>query len=155
MKFLKDKSVRLFVILTGFFLTNVFIAEFIGIKIFSLEETLGLSKFQFSFFGKDDLSFDLTAGVLLWPFVFVLTDVVNEYFGRRGVRMMSLLAVAMIIYAFIMFYLGIKLVPASWWPETQAVDGIPDMNSAFAAVFGQGLWIIGGSLVAFLVGQVL
>lgn len=37
------KSNRLFFILGGFFLANAFIAEFIGVKIFSLEGTLGMS----------------------------------------------------------------------------------------------------------------
>jgi uncharacterized integral membrane protein (TIGR00697 family) len=33
--------------------------------------------------------------------------------------------------------------------------GVPDMQAAYANVFGQGLWTIGGSLVAFLLGQVI
>jgi uncharacterized PurR-regulated membrane protein YhhQ (DUF165 family) len=32
---------------------------------------------------------------------------------------------------------------------------ISNPNDAFKGVFGQGLWIIIGSLVAFLVGQIL
>lgn len=59
-------------------------------------------------------SLSFTAGVMLWPVVFIMTDVVNGHFGPRGV---------------------------------------PDMQAAFASVFGQGLWTIGGSVTAFLVGQ--
>ncbi len=79
-----QKQTRLFIILGGFFVANALIAEFIGVKIFSLEKSLGLSPVNLSFLGNTDLSFNLTAGVLLWPVVFVMTDVINEYYGRKG-----------------------------------------------------------------------
>ena len=96
---LSDRATRLFVLLTGFFVCNAVIAEFIGIKIFALEETLGLAPFNWDLFGQTG-SLNFTAGVLLWPVVFVMTDVINEYFGRRGVRFISLLTVGLILYAF-------------------------------------------------------
>ena len=163
---LRDKSVRLFIVLGGFFIANALIAEFIGVKIFSLEKTFGWKPIDLSFFGQKGLSFNLTAGVILWPVVFVMTDVINEYFGRRGVRLLSNLAVGLIAYAFLMFFLGINLEPAGFWP-TSHIDGLPeiaqaemrekvgDYNYAFRLVFGQGLWIIVGSLVAFLIGQIV
>ena len=152
----QHKPTRLFLILAGFFLVNVFTAEFIGVKIFSLERTIGWQPLDLTLFGQEGLRFDLTAGVLLWPVVFILTDVINEYFGRRGVRFISFLAVALILYAFAMFWLGIRLTPADWWPASMLqTRGIADAQQAFAGVFGQGLWIIAGSIVAFLVGQLL
>jgi uncharacterized integral membrane protein (TIGR00697 family) len=149
------KASRLFLILGGFFLANVFAAEFVGVKIFSLESSLGFQKFSFSFFGYEGLSMDLTAGVLLWPVVFIMTDVINEYYGRRGVRFLSFLAVGLIMYVFLMFYLGIRVIPADWWIGSKESDGVPDMQIAFSAIYGQGLWIIIGSLIAFLIGQVV
>ena len=74
---LKDKSTRLFLILGGFFIANVFIAEIIGVKIFSLEKTLGFEPLKIRLLG-NDLSVNLTAGVLLWPVVFIMTDLINE-----------------------------------------------------------------------------
>lgn len=106
-------------------------------------------------FGYDDLSMDLTCGVLLWPVVFVMTDIINEYYGRKGVRFLSFLSVGLIIYVFVMFFMGIKADAPEWWLTTKQDQGVPDMQDAFAAVYGQGLWIIIGSLVAFLVGQVV
>lgn len=150
-----DRSSRLFLFLGFFFVTNALIAEFIGVKIFSLEQSLGWEAFSFSLLGESGLAFNLTAGVLLWPFVFVMTDLINEYYGKRAVRILSYLTVGMICYAFAMFYLGIQLPPADFWPGSQVQAGVPDLNLAFAAVFGQGLWIIVGSLVAFLIGQLL
>lgn len=152
---LKNKGTRLFILLGTFFIANALIAEFIGIKIFSLEKTFGFLPANISFFGVGSLSFDLTAGVLLWPVVFVMTDVINEYFGKRGVRMLSFIAVGLISYAFFMFLLGIELVPAEWWPASSASNGVEDMDVAFRNVFGQSLWIIVGSLVAFLIGQLV
>lgn len=150
-----NKASRLFIILAGFFLTNALIAEFIGVKIFSLEKILGIDPMNWTLFGQDGLSFNLTAGVLLWPFVFVLTDVINEYYGTRGVRMLSLMAVGLIAYAFLMIFTGIITPPADFWIGTKADKGIEDFNLAYKVVFGQGLWIIIGSLVAFLVGQLV
>jgi uncharacterized PurR-regulated membrane protein YhhQ (DUF165 family) len=87
---MKEKEKILFYILGSFFVANALLAEFIGVKIFSLEKTLGINQFNLSFFGIENLSFNLTAGVLLWPVVFIMTDIINEYFGRKGVRFMSL-----------------------------------------------------------------
>jgi len=142
------------VVLAGFFLTNAILAEFVGIKIFALEPTLGLETFNWSLFGQSG-SLNFTAGVLLWPFVFVMTDIINEYFGRRGVRFITYLTVIFIVYAFVFAFAAIHIAPADWWIGAYAGAGIPDMQAAFAGVFGQGLWVIAGSLTAFLIGQLL
>jgi uncharacterized integral membrane protein (TIGR00697 family) len=152
---LKDKSTKLYIILAGIFITNALVAEFIGGKIFSLEKTLGIDPIIFSLFGEQGLSFNLTAGVLLWPIVFIMTDIINEYYGMRGVRFLSYLTVALISFSFLASYGAIHLVPADWWVGVNAEKGIPDTQKAYAQIFGQGMWIILGSIVAFLVGQVL
>jgi uncharacterized integral membrane protein (TIGR00697 family) len=152
---LKDKPTRLFIVLSGIFITNALVAEFIGGKIFSLERTLGFLPILFSLFGEHNLSFNLTAGVLIWPVVFIMTDIINEYFGMRGVRFLSYMVVALIGFAFLAAYGAIKLVPADWWVTVNADKGIPDSQKAFAQIFGQGMWIIFGSIIAFLIGQVL
>ena len=152
---LKDKPTKLFVIFSAFFVANALIAECIGGKIFSLEKVFGLHPMHFSLFGQKDLGFNLTCGVLLWPLEFVMTDIVNEYYGPRAVRRISYTAVALIGYAFLMFYLAIKIPPADFWITSGVTSGVPDMPSAFNSVFGQGMWIIIGSLVAFLVSQIV
>jgi queuosine precursor transporter len=148
------RSVRLFVALAGFFVTDALIAEFIGVKIFSLERTIGIGDVGWSLFGiTGTLSF--TSGVLFWPFVFVLTDLINEYYGLRGVRFVSWLAVAFISWAFFAAYVVIGLSPAPFWMQANASLGVPDIQRAFAQIFGQGMWTIGGSLLAFLFGQLI
>lgn len=156
--FLSNKINKLFIILGGFFVANAIVAEFIGIKIFSLEKTLGIAPMNFSVFGVEGLGFSLTAGVLLWPVVFVMTDVINEYYGQRGVKFLSYLTVGLISYAFVMVFFAIWISPDLWWQHTSGTlseNKISDMDLAFRKVFGQGLWIIVGSLVAFLVGQII
>lgn len=151
---LASRSTRLFVVLAAFFAANAIVAEFVGVKIFALETTVGLPPFGWELFGQSG-SLSFTAGVLLWPVVFVMTDVVNEYFGRRGVRFISFVAAGLICYAFLFAFVAIRLAPAAWWVTVNADRGVPDMQAAFAQTFGQGLWTIGGSLCAFLIGQLI
>jgi queuosine precursor transporter len=87
--------------------------------------------------------------------VFIMTDVINEYFGVRGVRFISWIAVAFIGYAFIAAYIAISLAPATFWVDVNAGLGVPDIQKAYALIFGQGLWTIFGSIIAFLVGQLI
>ncbi len=145
---------RLFIILGGFFVANALVAEFIGVKIFALEDTLGMAPFNFNLFGQQG-ALQFSAGVLLWPIVFVMTDVINEYYGKRGIRMLSFLAVGLITYAFFMIFAAIQLVPADWWQIQNVSKGVPNMQSAFSVVLGQGLLIILGSLAAFLIAQLV
>ena len=149
-----ERASRLFVVLATFFVANALLAEFIGVKIFALEDTLGIAPLQWNLFGQTG-SLNFTAGTLLWPVVFVMTDIVNEFFGRRGVRFISWLAAVLIVYGFVFAYVAIGLAPAGWWVGVVADQGVPDYQKAFSAVFGQGLWTIGGSLVAFIVGQLI
>ena len=150
---LKDKPTKLFIGITAFFVANALIAECIGGKIFSLEGVLGLPPANFTILGQSGLSFNLTCGVLLWPLEFVITDIVNEYYGPKAVRRISLTAVSLILYAFLMFYLAMRISPASFWVGSKVDNGVPSMQKAFEAIFGQGMWIILGSLGAFLLSQ--
>ncbi len=142
----------LFIILGGFFVANALVAEFIGVKIFALEDTFGWEPLNFNLFGQSG-ALQFSAGVLLWPVVFVMTDIINEYYGKRGIRLLSFLAIGLISYAFIMIFAAIQLAPADWWQTQNVSKGIPDMQNAFSVVFGQGLLIIVGSLTAFLLAQ--
>lgn len=142
-------------VLSSFFVANALIAECIGVKIFSLEKTFGLNPLNATIFNQPGISFTLTCGVLLWPLEFIMTDIINEYFGPKGVRRVSYIAVSLILYAFMMFFFAMQLAPADFWIGVNSDKGVPDMPSAFNAIFGQGMWIIFGSLTAFLVSQVV
>lgn len=151
---LQDRAVLLFIALAAFFCANAVLAELIGVKIFALEDTLGIAPLNWNLFGQTG-SLSFTAGTLLWPVVFIMTDTINEFFGQRGVRFISWLAAILISYGFVFAFAAIALVPADWWVTAMRDEGVPDYQAAFAAVFGQGMWTIAGSLVAFMVGQLI
>lgn len=149
----KTKESRLLLILGSFFIANAILAEFIGVKIFTVEGSLGIQKFNIDMFGVPDLSFNMSAGVVTWPLIFIMTDIINEYFGLKQVRFLSILAAILIAYAFLVVGFAMGLVPSDFWIN-QTVNGEAiNMNLAFNGIFGQGMWIIAGSIIAFLIGQ--
>jgi uncharacterized integral membrane protein (TIGR00697 family) len=157
MKTLEQKKHSLFILLSGIFLTNAIVAEMIGVKIFSGEATLGLAPADLHILGYT-MDFNLTAGAVIWPVVFITSDLINEYFGKPGVKRISYLTAGLIAYAFLVIFITIRLPPASWWLEAYGQDGDGNyfnMDFAFNRIFGQGQRIIIGSLSAFLLGQLV
>jgi uncharacterized integral membrane protein (TIGR00697 family) len=155
---IQKKKTNLFIVLSSIFLTNAIIAEIIGVKIFSLESTLGFKPAQIDLIGGFVLDFNLTAGVVIWPIVFITTDVINEYFGKKGVRKISFLTAFLIAYIFLIIYMVTKLIPANFWLELNDIDNDGNyfnIDYAFSTIFRQGLGIILGSLTAFLIAQLL
>lgn len=152
---LEQKKHRLFIILSGIFLTNALIAEMIGVKIFSAEAMLGLEPANLDIFGFT-MDFNLTAGAVIWPVVFITSDLINEYFGQPGVKRISYLTALLIAYSFVVIFLTMRLPPAAWWLEANKIDNAGNffnMDFAFNKIFGQGQRIIIGSLSAFIIGQ--
>lgn len=151
---LHNKAAILLTVLAVFFVVDALTAEFLGVKIFSLENSLKIKPFNWNLFGQSG-SLNFTAGVIMWPIVFIMTDIINEYFGAKGVRRVSYLAVIFISYGFIASFIAIRLSPAEFWTNSYTEQGVPDMQSAYSAIFGQGMWIIVGSLTAFVFGQLV
>ncbi len=154
---LEQKKHSLFILLSGIFLTNAIVAEMIGVKIFSGEGTLGLAPADLHILGYT-MDFNLTAGAVIWPVVFITSDLINEYFGKPGVKRISYLTAGLIAYAFLVIFITMRLPPASWWLEAYSKDGDGNyfnMDFAFNRIFGQGQRIILGSLSAFLLGQLV
>ena len=118
-----------FVILAGIFITNAVTAELIGGKLIQIGR------------------FVMSIGILPWPIVFLTTDLINEYFGEKGVRKLSFITACLIAYSFIILLLAMSI---------PAAKGISPVNDdQFKAVFGQSMWIIVGSIIAFLVSQLI
>lgn len=145
------KEGRLFIVLGCFFVANAIVAEFIGIKIFTVEGTLRVSPLNMTILGFEDLSFNMSAGILNWPIVFIMTDLINEYYGRKGVKFLSFLAIFLIGYAFLVVGLAMWVEPAAFWADNNGFN----MDLAFDSIFGQSLWNIFGSITAFLIGQLV
>lgn len=149
---------NLFIILSALFITNALIAEFIGVKILSLEKIFNMKPLNIPFIGDSLLSLNMSVGVIIWPIVFIISDIINEYYGRKGVRKISVIAALLISYSFVIVILTTKSPPADFWLENNAVDpdgNIFNINFAYNTIFRQGLGIIVGSITAFLVGQLV
>ncbi len=149
----KTKESRLLLVLGSFFVANAILSEFIGVKLFSVEDTLGIKRFNINLLGVPHLSFHMSAGVLTWPIIFIMTDIINEYFGVKQVRFLSILTSILIAFAFLVVWGAMQLSPSDFW-VIQNINGSPtNMENAFAGIFGQGMWIIVGSITAFIIGQ--
>lgn len=129
MHILKNKRNFVLFILSGFFITNAIVAEMIGSKLIH--------------FGGP---FDNSVGLILWPFVFLLTDIMNEYYGKEVVRKLSFVTVGLIAYVFLILFVTTRL---------KAVDYSPASDESFKNIFGQGMYMIVASIIAFITSQLL
>jgi len=152
-----NKKTFLYLLLASFFITNALIAEFGGVKMFSVEKLLGINPLQLNIFGIiTDLN--LSVGVLIWPIVFIFSDIINEYFGKTGVQRISFITAGMIAYSFLIILIWTDMPPADFWLKLNGLDsqGRPfDINFAYTTIFRMGLGIVIGSLTAFLVSQLV
>ncbi len=148
-----SRKQKLFIVLFGVFLTNAIIAEIIGVKIVSIEKSLGFNPLNLTTFWGEKWDLNQTAGALNWPLVFITSDIINDYFGTKGVKFISYTTAIFIAYSFVIIYLATLLVPADFWISVNAKSG--NINTSFSLIFRQGLGIISGSLSAFLVSQLL
>lgn len=136
------RAQKVYVVCAAVFLTALVIAEATAGKFFtafSLPFTLTILGVEFD-------SVVMTAGVIAFPITFIVTDVMNEYFGKAGIRFVTYVGLAMVVFAFglLQVALAVPTAPNSPVPE-----------AAFAAVFGTTTRVIIGSLVAYLVGQLV
>ncbi len=152
-----NKKTFLYILLASFFITNALIAEFGGVKMFSVEKLLGIAPLQLNIFGMiTDLN--LSVGVLIWPVVFVFSDIINEYFGKTGVQRISFITAGMIGYSFLIVLMWTKMPAADFWLKLNGLDSLGrpfDINFAYSTIFRMGLGIVIGSLTAFLVSQLV
>ena len=128
----------IYFVLAGFFITNAIIAELTGGKLFSL------GPLNFGFFSIKEAI--LSVGIIPWPIVFLTTDIVNEYFGKKGVMKITFITMGLIIYCFGLLLIQ-TLIPAS--------SHSPLSQNIFSTVFNQSMWMIIGSLTAFIISQII
>lgn len=126
---LETRKSTLFLILAGIFITNAVVAELIGGKLIYIGPYV------------------MSVGIIPWPVVFITTDLINEYFGQKNVHKLSLITAGLITYCFGLLYFALSL------PAVKG-DGLVT-DAQFTAVFGQSLWIIVGSITAFLASQAI
>lgn len=124
----QSRKETVYVILAGIFITNAIVAELIGGKLIDVGPAV------------------MSIGILPWPIVFITTDLINEYFGKKGVRRLSIITAVLIAYTFLVLFFAMKI------PSTNISTVTTEQ---FNAVFGQSQLIIIGSITAFLVSQLI
>jgi uncharacterized integral membrane protein (TIGR00697 family) len=132
-----SRETKLLLVLSAVLVSSAVVAELVAVKLFEVRFYAWLGF---------DTTFTLTCGSLLWPLVFLTTDVVNEFFGHRLVRFVTWVTIAMISWTFLVTNLSMYVPAASFSP----VD-----DATFGRVFGQSAWIIVGSMAAFLMSQLV
>ncbi|WP_333599568.1 queuosine precursor transporter [Flavobacterium sp.] len=125
----QSKKDTVYVVLAGIFITNAVVAELIGGKLIHVGSAV------------------MSIGILPWPIVFVTTDLINEYFGEKGVRKLSFITASLIAYTFVILFLAMQI------PAVNGKNLVTDAQ--FHGVFGQSMWIIVGSITAFMVSQLI
>lgn len=127
----QSKRTFLFLVLAAFFITNAIVAELISNKLIDVGP------------------FTVIIGIIPWPIVFLSTDIINEFYGKSAVKRLSVLTSFMIAYAFIIVFIAMGIEANTTISDKTATD------AEFNKVFGQSLWVIAGSITAFIVSQVL
>jgi hypothetical protein len=122
-----ERRLRLFLVLAAIFLTALLIANTVAGKLFAVGPMV------------------LSVGVIPFPVTFLLTDLVNEYFGRRGARFLTVVGLFMMLFATGIITLA-GLLPVA---EQSYVN-----QASFDNVFGLSWRLFLASLCAYLVGQV-
>jgi uncharacterized integral membrane protein (TIGR00697 family) len=125
----KTKKDTVYIILAGIFITNAIVAELTGGKLIQIGP------------------FIMSIGILPWPVVFLTTDLINEHFGRDGVKKLSYITAGLIAYCILILFLGVQI------PSIKGTATVTD--DQFYAVFGQGLFIMVASIIAFLISQLI
>ncbi|MDE2997409.1 MAG: queuosine precursor transporter [Bacteroidota bacterium] len=131
---------KLFVVCTAIFLTALVVAEATAAKFF----TAFSLPFTITIFGVEFNEVVMTAGVIAFPITFIITDLLNEYFGKPGIRFVTWIGMCMIIFEF-------GLLQVAMGVPTSDISPVPD--AAFNTVFGASGRVIMGSLVAYVLGQ--
>jgi queuosine precursor transporter len=131
-----DRRLQLFVVLAGVFITSLVVGDIIGVKLFEVH--LGV------------LTPVMSAGLLLFPVTFVITDILNEFYGKRAARFVTWVGFGMAVFTFAAIAVAVQV---TWAPMTEAKDYPGTVASSFNNTFGGSQRILMASMVAYLVGQ--
>ncbi len=129
-------SQRLFVVLSGVFSTCLIVGDIIGGKLIELP----LAEHRFV----------LTVGMIPFPVTFLLTDLLNEFYGARAARFVTLVGfgLAALAYAFILIAGALPIAAIADAPDWTGVNEV-----AFQNVFMGSQRMIVASLCAYMVAQ--
>jgi len=131
-----DAKYKLFVVLAGVFTTCLVVGDIIGGKLI-----------QTVLFGQ---TITLTVGMIPFPVTFLLTDLLNEFYGKRAARFVTWVGFAMALLAYSFIYIALQ-IPIAEMTRSASWDGVT--ATAFDNVFDGSKRMIVASLVAYLIAQ--
>jgi queuosine precursor transporter len=123
-----DRKQRFFVYLTALFVAALVTGDFVGGKFFVV--------FGYTF----------SAGIVPFPLTFVLTDLVNEFYGTHGARRITLAGLGAAVFVWGVITLTLHLPTSAESPISEAV---------FHSAFGTSARLYVASLTAYIIGQLL
>ena len=124
---------RLFVVLAAVFVTFLVLGDVTGGKAFLLP-----------YFGR--LSGPVSVGMIFFPMTFLLTDVVNDFYGRKGAQFLTAVGAGMATLSYFALTISTSLV-------THRDSYFSDAE--YTKIFGGSTRLFAASLVAYLAGQLL
>jgi uncharacterized integral membrane protein (TIGR00697 family) len=133
-----DARLNLFITLVAVFMTCLVVGDLVGGKLTS-----------FNLFGREWI---FSVGQLAFPVTFILTDILNEFYGRKVVRRITFLAFFMVGLTFGIIYLSAAM---PWASITLAKDWNNVSPREFQIVFTQATQIQLASMVAFLISNLV
>lgn len=133
-----DLRTKLFLVLTAVFTTCLIVGDVIGGKLIELPMPGWVAV--------------ITVGMIPFPVTFVLTDLLNEFYGSKAARFATYIAFgcAVLTYAFIV--IG-GAIPIAEFTRDEDWQGVTD--EAFANVFLGSQRMIAASLTAYMVSQLV
>lgn len=130
---------RVYLWLAAINVTALLLANVVGVKVFAFGAN----------FGFGELTVEHTAGMLAFPITFLLTDLLNEYFGRRATRRVAYIAFTMAALAWGLIWVSRQL------PTRLPIIPGTATHEAYEMIFGASSVMYLASIVAFLVGALL
>jgi len=88
----------------------------------------------------------ISVGIIPFPVTFLLTDVVNDFYGRKGAVFLTWLGFFMALLAYVVLQVStwIHADPSTYFTQQE-----------FSKVFGGSAQLFIASIVAYLIGQIL
>ncbi len=131
-KSVEEKAKFLFLLLASLFITALVATNLVANKFVTVD--LGFA------------SFTISAGVLPYPITFLLTDILSEIYGRKRTSQVVMVGFFASLFVLLILFL------ASYFP---AIENSPVSNESFDQVFSNSSRIIGASMLAYLVAQLV
>lgn len=126
----------LYLWLAMIFISSLLVADIVGVKLFRIP-------LPFPILGYDAI--EHTCGMLTFPITFLLTDLINDFYGARAARRLTYLGFGGAMYVFVVINIAqaMPYLDAPWNVSPEE----------FNAIFGSAKIMYIASLCAYLVGQ--